>query len=272
MITAKEFPGKVFGSNEELFKHLIANKSVLSAQKKMITKFTDSIGYSFLVNDKNEVVKSESLDLKDPTKIKLKLVINTTNIYDSHGDVSINGSWNKTSKESKNLLLLQEHRMTFDSIISDQVECKVETFNWSDLGLDYKGDTEALVFYVEVDKERNKFMFEQYAKGYVKEHSAGLRYMKMEFAVNNQADWAKEEKEVWDKYYSVIVNKDDVDQRGYFWAITEQKILEGSAVVKGSNFATPTISIEAVDDTSKKEPAEATQSEKKEIINLNLFI
>jgi hypothetical protein len=37
-------------------------------------------------------------------------------------------------------------------------------------------DTEALVFNVEIDKDRNDFMFNQYAKGYVKEHSVGMRY------------------------------------------------------------------------------------------------
>lgn len=271
MITAKEFPGKSFNSEEELFKYLIANKSTLISQKKMITKFTDSIGYSFLVNDNNEVVKASGSVSSDATKIKIKVVINTTNIYDSHGDVSIDNSWNKTTKESKGLLLLQEHRMTFDSIISDNVEAKVETFKWSDLGLDYEGKTQGLVFYVEIDKERNPYMFGQYAKGYVKEHSAGLRYVKMEFAMNSEADWAKEEKEIWDKYYPNIANKDDVNERGYFWAVTEQKIMEGSAVVKGSNFATPTISIEAVDDTSKDEPEKSTQSEQKQFINLNLY-
>lgn len=271
MITAKEFPNKTFSSQEELLKALIANKSTLIAQKKMITKFSDSSCYSLLLNSKDVASKGESEnDIEDASKLKLKLVINTTNIYDSHGDVSINGSWNKTAKESKNVLLLQEHKMTFDHIISDKVETKVEVVKWSDLGFDYKGTTEALVFYVEVDHERNEFMFEQYLKGYVKEHSAGLRYVKIEFAVNNSADWAKDEKEVWDKYYPSIVNKEDVDEKGYFWAVIEQKIIEGSAVVKGSNFATPTISVEAVSDTSKNEPDNSTQKQK-QVINLNFY-
>jgi len=93
-------------------------------------------------------------------------------------------------------------------------------------------------------------MFGQYAKGYVKEHSAGLRYIQLELAINSDAEWDKEEKAVWDKYYNDIVNKEDVDEYGYFWAVTEQKIIEGSAVVKGSNFATPTILVEPVTDTS----------------------
>ncbi|KGT09539.1 hypothetical protein NV63_06850 [Elizabethkingia anophelis] len=62
----------------------------------------------------------------------------------------------------------------------------------------------------------------------------------------------KKKKENWDKYYPSIVNKDDVDERGYFWAVLEQKIIEVSAVPRGSNPATPTISVEPVSDTSTK--------------------
>ncbi|MDN5487073.1 MAG: hypothetical protein L0G14_01345, partial [Lactococcus lactis] len=70
-----------------------------------------------------------------------------------------------------------------------------------------------------------------------------------------------------------IINKEDVDSYGYFFAVVEQKIIENSAVLKGSNPATPTISVEPVSDTSTtKDPAEATpESETKSIINLNIF-
>ena len=140
--------------------------------------------------------------------------------------------------------------MNFENIISDEVEVRVEKFNWKDLGFNYLGETECLVFYATLKKDRNPYMFGQYAKGYVKEHSAGLRYIQLELAINSDAEWDKEEKAVWDKYYNDIVNKEDVDEYGYFWAVTEQKIIEGSAVVKGSNFATPTILVEPVTDTS----------------------
>jgi hypothetical protein len=112
-------------------------------------------------------------------------------------------------------------------------------------------------------------MFEQYAKGYVKEHSVGMRYVKLELAINSDNKWDVEEKEVWDKYYPEIANKEVADERGYFWAVTEAKIVEGSAVVKGSNYATPTISIEAVKDTPIiTEPLKDTQKEEQQIKEL----
>jgi hypothetical protein len=257
MIVVKEFPNKEFATKDELFKALKENKSTLIAQKKMITKEADAmLHYVSVDNDKGEAVKAESINLSDVNKINAKLVINTTGILDSHGDVHIKGIWNKSAKEQKNILLLQEHKMTFDHIITDNVNVSVNTMKWSDLGYNYKGDTDALTFNAEISKGRNPFMFEQYSKGYVKEHSVGMRYVKLELAINSDSKYDEEEKAVWDKYYSEIVNKEVADEQGYFWVVTEAKIIEGSAVVKGSNFATPTISVEAVKDTptDKEEP------------------
>jgi phage anti-repressor protein len=69
-----------------------------------------------------------------------------------------------------------------------------------------------------------------------------------------------EEKAIWDKYIDEIVNKEVAEEQSYFWAVSEAKAIEGSAVVKGSNFANL---IEAVKDTSsenKDEPTIVTQT------------
>ena len=273
MIVAKEFPGRQFASKEDLFRELKAHKSTIIAQKKMITKFADPFSLVHnLTNESPTAEKSADGQVKEANKILVHSVINSVGIYDSHGDVSIAGSWNKTAKESKNILLLREHKMTFDKIITDDVKADVENVEWKSLGFDYPGKTEALVFYSTITKDRNPFMFEQYQKGYVKEHSAGLRYVKMELAINSDSKYDVEEKAIWDKYYPQIMNKEDVDASGYFWAILEQKIIEGSAVVKGSNFATPTISVEAVSDTSANEPISVTQNDAEEKkLNLNFY-
>lgn len=253
MITVKEFPGKQFATKEELFRELSANKALLKANKMLQIKESDSIAYSFAVNEKKEALKAGEVRFEEINVLDVKLVINSCNLFDSHSDVSIDSSWNRTVKNAKRVLLLEAHKAQFDKIISDEIELKVEVISWKDLGFDYEGSTECLVFYARLRKDRNPFMFEQYAKGYVKEHSAGLRYIQIELAINSQAEWNKEEKEVWDKHYPKIANKEDVDQCGYFWAVLEQQIREGSAVVFGSNFATPTMSVEPVTDTSTKQ-------------------
>lgn len=261
MIIVKEFPDKTFDTKEDLFKALKENKSTLIAQKKMITKESDSlIHYVEFEAKEQQAIKEANEQSQDVSKIKAKLAINTTKLMDSHSDVHFDGIWNKSVKEQKNLLLLQEHQMKFNSIISDNVKASVKKMNWKDLGFNFDGETEVLLFNTEIDKERNEFMFNQYAKGYVKEHSVGMRYVKLELAINSESKWDEEEKAVWDKYINEIVNKEVAENQGYFWAVTEAKIVEGSAVVKGSNYATPTISIEAVkNDTSKEEQQEPTK-------------
>lgn len=276
MITLKEFPGKTFADDEEAFKYLIENKKILIAEKKTKVKEADSLPYfGSLQNENKEIVKANnSVELKDALNIKVVAVSNACNYYDSHGDVSIKGSWNRTAKNTKDGLHLQEHQMKYDKLISDDVEFKVETKTWKELGYNYEGETECLVMYSKVQKEDNPYMFDKYIKGKVKNHSSGLRYVDVEYAINSEADWAKEEKSVWDKYYSSIINKEDVDERGYFLAVKEQKIIENSAVLKGSNPATPTISVESADGTSNKtDPSTDTPtSEQKTVFNPLIFM
>lgn len=60
----------------------------------------------------------------------------------------------------------------------------------------------------------------------------------------------------------MVVNIEDAEAQGYFWAVLEAKIIEGSAVVKGSNYITPTRGFKSAlpaEATEKNEPAEATQ-------------
>ena len=265
MIVVKEFPNKEFESKEELFKELIANKKELVAIKKSVTKNADAVSYGYVENiSKNATSKAiASADL--PNTLDVKVVINTTNFLDSHGDVHVNGIWNKSVSDNKTFLHLQEHQRDFDKVISDSAKGSVVSMTWKQLGLPYNGKTEALVFESTIDRLRNGFMLKQYANGWVKNHSVGMRYVNMELAINTEAEYDKEYKDLWDKYYSVIANKELADERGYFWAVTEAKIVEGSAVVMGSNSATPTLEtkeeVEPSKDTLDIEPSEDTQKD-----------
>lgn len=185
MITLKEFPGKTFDTSEEAFKELIANKKLIIAEKKSAIKYADALPYfGTIANENNEVVKAANAgNLADATSIKVAAVSNACNYYDSHGDVSISGSWNRTAKNTKDGLHLQEHQMRFDKLISDNVTFAVETKTWKELGYNYEGSTDCLVMYSQVEKETNPFMFDRYVKGKVKNHSSGLRYVNIEVAV-----------------------------------------------------------------------------------------
>lgn len=267
MITAKEFPNKTFSTQEELFKELKDNKQSLISLKKAENKCADT--YSFVeifTEDKESVNKAELSSSEPDSNLLVKVVINTTNLMDSHGDVHINGIWKKTLSDNKNFLHLQEHEREFDKVITDTAKASVKSMTWKSLGHDVEGKTEALIFESEIEKKRNPFMYEQYRNGWVKNHSVGMRYVNIKLAINSDAEWDKEEKEVWDQYYDVIANKDLADAKGYFWAVTEAKIIEGSAVVMGSNPITPTQLVEQKEEPSQDtphidEPTEVTQSE-----------
>ena len=43
-------------------------------------------------------------------------------------------------------------------------------------------------------------MYNQYLNGWVKNHSVGMRYVKMELAINSEAEYDADEKAIWDKY------------------------------------------------------------------------
>jgi len=265
MIKVLEFPNKEFQTKEELFKALKDNKKELISLKKSITKQADAVSFGYSEDViLGEIKKEETNDNNNnPDVLNVKVVINTTNFLDSHGDVHINGIWNKSVKDNVSFLHLQEHEREFDKVITDTAKGSVQSMTWKQLGLPYLGKTEALIFDSLIDKKRNEFMLNQYANGWVKNHSVGMRYVSLNLAVNSEAEWDKEEKAVWNKYYSLIANKELADEKGYFWAVTEAKIIEGSAVVMGSNSATPTLNnkTEAVDDTAEtKEPSNDTQT------------
>lgn len=247
---------------KELFAFIKANKAVLIAQKKYETKQGDPICYSqMLLTEKGEAVKAnEPLggDV-DPSTIQVLSVINTTNWLDSHGDVHIPGIWKKSLQENKELYLLEEHKMSFRGIITDKINAGTKKIPWRSLGVDANGETEALVFSSTISKSRNEYMFNEYKSGHVKNHSVGMRYMDMDLCINEPEDrYYKEEYDNWLKYIDTVANKADAEASGYFWAVTQAKVIEGSAVPIGSNKITPTLEVKT---NTTIEPPLSTQKE-----------
>lgn len=259
--------GKEFASKELAFDFIRENKNVILMEKKSRIKHADAVIYQpeLIRGEGGEVAKAIEFSKDSPlAPFMAKLVINTTNIMDSHSDVHFPGIWKKSLQENKNIIFLQEHVMRFPNVISDRVKATAETIAWKDLGYKYEGSTQALVFETQIDPDRNPYMAEQYAKGYVKNHSVGMQYVNIAFALNSESKYDKDEKAVWDKYIGQIVNRDAVEAQGYFFAVFEAKCIEGSAVVMGSNFATPVLEITegAGKSTPENEPPEGTQEKK----------
>lgn len=230
-----------FKTKEEKLKWIVENKDFLIAKKKSKRKHADAVGAINILYNEKQTFKANQPIQDPPDQLKARLIINTTNIIDSHQDMHLPGIWNKSLRENKMILHLQEHRMEFDKIISSGIDLKAtaQKFDWVELGFPFEGKTEALVFNSKIKKDVNDFMHKLYSKGVVNQHSVGMEYVKMLLAVNDEA--YPEQKEIWDKYIDKAVNPDVAIERGFFWVVKEAKVIEGSAVVMGSNYATPTL-------------------------------
>lgn len=240
---------------KELFKFLIDNEKTLIAQKKFDLKRADGIYFNGSIeNQKGVATKANGNFATDKTELTVTSIINTTYWYDSHGDVHVDGLWKKSLSENKEIYLLQEHKMEFEKIIAypEDVKAYTKNISWRSLGVDFDGYTEALVFDSSVKMSQNNYMFGRYKDGKVRNHSVGMRYVTLDLALND--DDYPAYKALWDKYIDKIANRAEVEDRGYFWPVTQAKVIEGSAVPMGSNRITPTQSVKDI------EPPAGTQN------------
>jgi len=231
-----------FTNKSELFKFLRENKKFLINSKKSQIKYSDNCSFEI---DKSIAKKSvRKLQTDTETELFRNVVTNTSNYLDSHGDVHIGNIWTKSLKEnSDRVIFFQEHKQHLDKIIADGNDLKisVETMPFKDLGYNSTEKTDALIFNSVIKKSRNGFMFNQYKAGYIKQHSVGMRYVKMALCMDSTEPYDQEGKVSWDKYYPQIANKELADEKKFFWAVTEAILIEGSAVALGSNPITPTL-------------------------------
>lgn len=232
----------------ELTDFLQKNERELIAQKKVLKCYSDSFSYMSVAKTE---AKKEQAD-ENLTELPLEIVLNSCGIMDSHRDVHIPGLWKKTLKENKYFLHLESHHKEWDKVISDVEKVYTANIKLSDLGLKGNGDIECLIMKALAKKEYNPLMFEKYRQNKVKQHSVGMRYVKIVLCINDESAGANYE--AWEKYYPYIINNEEADRYGYFYGVTEAKLLEGSAVLFGSNPYTPTLS-------NKKEPEKSTQTE-----------
>lgn len=256
---------KEFDSKSDLIKELVKNESKIVDLKKAAIKESDSLSTYFTPKES----ASKGLDfVKDGFYYP---VINTTNFKDSHDDAHFPNIWNKSIKDKANkIFYVLEHKLSIDSVIAfpNDVKAFVKTITWNDLGYDYEGNTQALIYEIPKDKIKIPKIKELLEEKTAFENSVRMRYITIKLAINsNDPDMAKY-KELWDERAPLVVNIDKDEENGYFWAVDEASIeKEGSLCLFGSNSATPII-YEADSITSNKsEPSKDTQTRRKTFIN-----
>jgi len=256
---------KEFKTKDEIFAHLRKNKKTLIEQKKNEIKHSDD--FVIAGENKKEVEKELQKKNENSDEIEVTSVMNSCNYMDSHDDVHIAGIWKKTISENKRIFHLQEHTNLFENIIATPQNVEVKTINiqWKKLGYNAENSTQVLVFNSKIKKSVNEKMFDLYQSGVIDQHSVGMQYVNISLAMNSENEEDSAELAVWNKYVERIANKEQAIKQGYFWAVTEAKLLEGSAVMNGSNPITPTLEIKVepsnIDtqksnkDTQKVEPS-----------------
>lgn len=272
MLVTKDFPNKEFRSKQELHAELRANKKGLYASKMLTKKRCDSHPFTKGIEELSTNKASEGIK-KEVNKLAVKLVANSCGIFDSHHDVHINGCWNKTANENSTFYHIKEHEISYNNIIDYFPKKSVERLKI--LGK----TTDCLVVDSIIDKDLSKDMFELYKKGLVFFHSVGMFYVKGKLILCIDSDDPEDavEKANYDKYVSQVINREEMEVFGYFWAVLEAKAIEVSAVPLASNPHTPTLLVEEIEDEptkvtqSNKEPSNDTQNEVlKSILNIKI--
>ena len=253
--------GKTFATKKEEIDYLVKHKKEILEFKKAAIKHTAPISSG--ADESCVTVKALSTSKENDTDsvIKRTVIGNTYNWLDSHGDVHLDGTFGKSISERQNKIWhLHDHEQKITAKVGIPSKIYEETVAWSDLGISKAGTTTALMMDSDIRKDYNNLIFQEYKDGNIDQHSVGMYYVKIDFAVND-ADY-KDEFKVWNDNIDKIGNRAKAEELGYFYAVKEAKLVEISAVLQGSNELTPTIEakdIEPPSGTQQTEPPSGTQ-------------
>jgi hypothetical protein len=241
-------------TGKSLFDFLVANKSQLIATKKAGLKYTDSIVHQpSIITPLKSVSTIKGVngleDVEAPENGVLNVVVvgNTAWWCDSQMDVLTDGCYDKSIKEKGALIPhIADHIHSSVNHVGDVKSVYTKKLTLRELGLDQDGTTTAFVMESAVKEEYNEKAYMFYKNGKINQHSIGLQYVSIGLCINDKECVA--EYELWNKYYDKVINKEVINQRGYFWIVPEIKIMENSCVLFGANELTPTLE---VTDTGK---------------------
>ncbi len=246
------YQGKSFKDFKELVEYLVTNKKEILELKKHSFKKSNPTAFNSFGQKTVKALNSHFSD--DPTSgnIKRTIVLNTYNWFDSHYDVHLNGVFSKSISERKEKIWhLHDHEHKISAKVGIPFDIYEKSIDWADLGVNALGSTSALFMDSEIKEKYNPMIFDQYLHNKVDQHSVGMYYVKMELGINDSEQ--KEEFATWNKYFDLIGNKEEAEKVGFAWFIKEAKLIEGSAVLQGSNELTPTAINEPSIDTHNKE-------------------
>lgn len=253
-------------NRKELFAQLKANEKKLIQEKTSSIKYADSCVANAEIIQRVPPKETSTKAAGDSTEtsedsdsILVKVVANTANWMDSHKDVLTADSYSASIfKRGTTIPHILDHKHSVTSFVGDVQKVYTTQLNLKDLGLSQEGSTTALIFETTIRKDYNPEVYKFYKNGKINQHSIGLRYNELRLALDSSEPEDVSYKEVWDKYYPDIINKEEVDNLGYFWAVTKVDVLENSAVLFGANELTPTLELSFNELSTKNDETSET--------------
>ena len=257
MIFCKEL-NREFTTKHEMLSELYKNRDQIISIKKAHIHTHKRVALRFYDVDTKKTYCAKAMkEIGGLDKDFIYPVISNTNYVDSHKDAHMDGSMNRTVKNQQGRVHYAiNHKLEIGSIIAypQDVEMLVKDVEWTNLGKDYAGSTQALLFKTNLQDYSPDAARKAIENKLPVENSIRMQYIQVEFGIKERNEEWKDANKAWDKHINKIVNKAEVEDDGYIWFVTELKIVdEGSMVVKGSNDATPIkYSDEPADSTSSK--------------------
>lgn len=217
-------------NREDRFDYLKKNSKALVSLKKASIKTAECvIGTPLLV-------KSEETDKAAGEEGVYEIAANTCMYIDDQMDALAPGAATKSINENLKrgtIYFLKNHARTTDNIIGRVKDAYYKQLPLSSLGYDSTGTAEVLTVLGEPDRELDAKTYDLYKKGFVKQHSIGLQYVKIDVAADDPTNAPAYK--IWQAHYDEIINKDVADKYGFFFYVSEFKLFELSAVLWGSN-------------------------------------
>lgn len=250
------------------FSYLRENKNRIIKEKKSSIIEGANCGSMLIPSTGKSEFSSKQNDpvTEDVDRLKVKTVANTHNWLDFDMDVLLKDCAKKSINERKGLIPhIHDHIRRSDAKVGEVDDITLDDLTFKQLGLEAFGSgiTQCIVFVTEIIKSYNEKIFNQYKEGRVNQHSIGLQYVQLALGINDPED--KDHFDTWEKHFDKIINKQRAIDLGFFWGVSEIKLIENSTVLFGANEITPTLdndlgkSNEPAKATHEDEPPEGTQ-------------
>lgn len=253
---------------KKLYDYLVTNKAQIIAKKKSLPITSDALKSvpTFISTVKNPTAKKSDMPLpmggvmmeeaedRCDDILHVKVVANTSWWCDSQMDVLTDSCWEKSITEKGiNIPHIADHKHVSTAHVGDVTAVYSQNIKLSSLGLSQTGSTKALIFETDIRREYNEKVYLFYKNGKINQHSIGLQYVSIGMAINDKDYMA--EFGLWEKYIGKVINKDKAIEAGYFFIVTEIKVLENSCVLFGANELTPTLETEIMVETEIEDSA-----------------